>query len=158
MKNNFIPLKILSSDKKKEIVEKLKENYGIQEIEGLILIRGKERLFLFSGEIGEKGIKRIEESIIVERVGVYFAKIVNDEIKLSIEGTQILKDQIKKNIFELDDRQTEEWMTGSELPIKTGKKGFLIMKNKDNLLGSGKASQEKIGNFIPKSRRLKRKQ
>ncbi|MCH8325462.1 MAG: hypothetical protein IIB83_02685, partial [Bacteroidetes bacterium] len=67
------------------------------------------------------------------------------------------KNQIKKNIFELNKEQAELWMKGSELNISTGKKGFLIMKYKDNFLGSGKASAEKIGNFIPKSRRLKNK-
>jgi len=47
-------------------------------------------------------------------------------------------------------------MKGNELEIKTGKKGFLIMKYKNNFLGCGKASELKIGNFIPKSRRLKK--
>ena len=35
------------------------------------------------------------------------------------------------------------------------KHGFLAMKQKDDFLGTGKASAEKIGNFIPKNRRLK---
>jgi len=46
-------------------------------------------------------------------------------------------------------------MKGQDLQIKTGKRGFFVMKYKDDFLGCGKASQEKIGNFIPKSRRLK---
>jgi len=47
-------------------------------------------------------------------------------------------------------------MKGQDLQIKTGKRGFFVMKYKDDFLGCGKASQEKIGNFIPKSRRLKK--
>jgi NOL1/NOP2/fmu family ribosome biogenesis protein len=98
----------------------------------------------------------------LERAGLYFAKFFidrqgNKQIRLSIEGTQILSKQFKKNIFELNKQQATKWMQGQELNIKTGKKGFLIMKYKDNYLGTGKASQEKIGNFIPKSRRLKSK-
>ena len=46
-------------------------------------------------------------------------------------------------------------MKGHELPIKTGKRGFLIMKHGEDFLGAGKASENKIGNFIPKNRRLK---
>ena len=48
-------------------------------------------------------------------------------------------------------------MMGSELNIKSGMKGFVIMKYKDELLGTGKASEEKISNFIPKNRRLREK-
>ena len=94
-----------------------------------------------------------------ENLSPPFAKIDehSNKIRLSIEGSQVLKDQIKKNIFEIPEELLENWMKGQELNVKTGKKGFLIMKYKDNFLGSGKASENKIGNFIPKNRRLKEK-
>ncbi|MDE1848827.1 MAG: hypothetical protein KGH55_02240 [Nanoarchaeota archaeon] len=76
-------------------------------------------------------------------------------IRLSIEGSQILKNQIKKNTFELDEKQAEEWMSGRELNIRPGTRAFLVMKYKNDFLGCGKASEEKISNFIPKMRRLK---
>jgi NOL1/NOP2/fmu family ribosome biogenesis protein len=85
----------------------------------------------------------------------YFAKEQNGEIRLSLEGVHLLKDQITKGIFELDEKQADEWMHGSELNIETGKKQFLVMKHKDYFLGTGKASEKKISNFIPKNRRLK---
>ena len=62
---------------------------------------GEEKLFLFTGDATNEEIKKLEEIVPVERLGVYFAKIIRDDVKLSIEGSQILKDQIKKNIFEL---------------------------------------------------------
>lgn len=37
-------------------------------------------------------------------------------------------------------------------------KGFIVMKNNDDYLGCGKASETKITNFIPKSRRLKNRE
>ena len=150
-------IKILNRQEQKEIEEKLNEQFGIKNIPGIIMKLGEERLFIFSGNLKEKEIKNLERTIPIERVGVYFAKIVPKEnsIRLSIEGTQILSNQIKKNILELTKEQMEEWMTGSDLQIKTGKRGFLIIKYQDDFLGCGKASEEKIGNFIPKSRRLK---
>jgi NOL1/NOP2/fmu family ribosome biogenesis protein len=151
----FTPLKILNQKEKKEIEEKLSEQFGIKNVPGIIAMRGKERIFFFSGSLNEKEIKALEEIVVIERLGVYFARLVEDSVKLSIEGTQILKDQIKKNIFELSESQAEEWMKGQDLQVKTGKRGFLAIKYKDDFLGCGKASQEKIGNFIPKSRRLK---
>jgi len=148
-------LKILNINEKKKIEKSLKEQFGITEIKGLLVKRGEERIFLFQGNLSPKEIIELEKTIPLERVGIYFAKIIRDEPKLSIEGAQILKDQIKKNIFELNKEQAEQWMSGQELNIKTGKRSFLIMKYKDDLLGCGKASEEKITNFIPKSRRLK---
>ncbi|MAG79268.1 hypothetical protein CMI40_02730 [Candidatus Pacearchaeota archaeon] len=148
-------LKILNKNEKQEILNKLNKQFGINNIPGIIVKRGEEKLFLFSGNFNEKQIKNLERTVPIEGVGVYFAKLVKEEIRLSIEGTQILKDQINQNIFELNQEQTNQWMKGQELNIKTGKKGFVVMKYKDNFLGCGKASIEKITNFIPKSRRLK---
>lgn len=148
-------LKILNGYEKHEIERKLDEQFGIKYVPGLIIKRGEERLFLFSGNLSEEGIRALEKCTFIERIGIYFAKIIRNNIRLSIEGSQILKDQIKKNIFILDSKQAEEWMKGHELLIKTGIRGFLIVKYKEDFLGTGKASEEKIGNFIPKNRRLR---
>ncbi len=148
-------LKILNESEKREIERELEEQFGIKNIPGLILRKGEERLFLFSGSFNKKEIKNLEKIVPVERIGVYFAKLMDGRVKLSIEGTYALKNQIEKNIFELEENQVENWMKGQELPVKTGKRGFLVMKYKNDFLGTGKASEEKIGNFIPKSRRLK---
>ena len=148
-------IQIFNSKQKREIEENLKKQFGIEEIPGEIIKLGEEKLFLFTGNLNEKGIRELEEIAPVEKVGVYFAKIIREDAKLSIEGSQILKDQIKKNIFDLDAEQAEKWMKGEELNIKSGKRGFLVMRYKDNFLGCGNASEEKITNFIPKTRRLK---
>ncbi len=153
---------ILTKKEKTKIENLLKDQFGINKIPGILNKRGEEKIFIFQGNMFPKEIKELEQLTQIERVGIYFAKIFRDrqgqkQIRLSIEGTQILKDQFTKNIFELDDELLQKWMQGQELNIKTGKKGFLIMKYKDDFLGTGKASEEKIGNFIPKSRRLKSK-
>lgn len=153
-------LHILNKNEKAEIENLLKNRFGIKEIPGILVKRGAEKIFIFQGSFTEKGIEKLEQWTQIERVGIYFAKSFIDKhreehIRLSIEGSQILKDQITKNIFELDDKFVKEWMQGQDLQIKTGKKGFLAMNYKNDFLGTGKASEEKISNFIPKSRRLK---
>jgi len=148
-------LKIFTSKEKEKLVEQLSKQFGIKKVDGIISMRGRERLFLFQGILNEKQIHEIESTIPIERVGIYFGKDINGQIRLSIEGVHILKNQITKNIFELNEEQLDLWMKGNELNIKSGKNGFLIMKYKDNFLGTGKASEEKITNFIPKNRRLK---
>ena len=151
-------IKILSEQEKRKIENQLHAQFGIKEIPGKIVMRGEEKLFLFTGEADENEIRKIEQATAVEKVGVYFAKLINEEIKLTIEGTQLLKEQITKGIFQINDSQAEEWMMGRELNLKSGLKGFVVMKNNDDYLGCGKASQEKITNFIPKSRRLKNRE
>lgn len=151
-------LKILSKEEKNLIQKQLERQFGIKKLPGLIVKKGKERLFLFIGYAHPKEIKDIEAKIIVERVGIYFAKEEASGIRLSMEGTQLLKDQISKNTFELDEKQVKEWMYGNEINVSTGKKGFVVMKHKNDFLGCGKASEEKITNFVPKTRRLKYKE
>lgn len=150
-------IKILNAKEKKEIQKKLEEDFGIKNIPGELIKKGEEKIFLFQGEINQKQIKEIEEIAIIERIGVYFAKEQAGEIRLSIEGTHLLKEQIKKNIFEMNEEQEQDWIKGRELNIQTGKRQFLVMKYKDDFLGCGKASAEKISNFIPKTRRLREK-
>ena len=150
---------ILPNQETQEILSKLNKQFGIQKLpENSVLIKiGKEKIFLFNGNFSEEQIKNLEKITFIERIGIYFAKIFlpTNEIKLSIEGTQTLKNQITKNIFEINNEQLENWMLGKELNIKTGLKGIVVIKYKDDLLGCGKASENKIGNFIPKSRRLR---
>jgi len=153
---------ILKQSEKKEIENLLKNQFGIKEIPGMLIKLGGERIFLFQGDFTREQIRKLEELTQIERIGFYIGKIIKDKqgkkhMRLSIEASQILKNQILKNIFELNKEQAEKWMMGQELYIKTGKRCFLIMKYKEDFLGTGKASEEKIGNFIPKSRRLKSK-
>lgn len=150
-------LKIFDEKEKAELLKKLSERFGIKDVPGIITMRGKERVFLYLGSLTKNQIQKLGENFPVERVGVYFCKISDDEVRLSIEGAHLLKDQIKKNIFELNDEQAEQWMNGNELNLKSGMNGFVIMKYKDDFLGTGKASELKITNFIPKNRRLKSK-
>ncbi|MFH1327084.1 MAG: hypothetical protein ABIH59_03080 [archaeon] len=149
-------LTILNNHEKQEILNKLQKQFGISELPGILLKIGQERIFLFQGSLNEKQIKELEYNRTnIERVGIYFGKQQGNEIRLSIDGVHLLKDQISKNTFELNKEQVNTWMHGSELNLKPGKKGFVIMTNKEDFLGTGKASEEKITNFIPKSRRLK---
>jgi NOL1/NOP2/fmu family ribosome biogenesis protein len=72
---------------------------------------------------------------------------------LSIEGSQIIGPKCNKNILELKDEQRELWVKGYDLDID-GDLGFVIIKNKDDFLGCGKLRNNKLYNYVPKSRRL----
>ncbi|MEK6845031.1 MAG: hypothetical protein AABX44_02125 [Nanoarchaeota archaeon] len=150
---------IFSNRETQEILSKLKEQFEIQKIPGRLIKIGKEKIFLFNGDFSDEQIKKLEKIVFIEKMGIYIGAIFppTGEIRLSIEGTQILKNQITKNIFEINNEQLDNWMQGEELNIQTGLKGIIVIKHKNNYLGCGKASENKIGNFIPKSRRLRSK-
>ena len=152
-------LKFLNTKEREKILRLLEEQFGIKNVEGRFIMIGKERIFLYNGGLSKEMMEKISKITNLERAGVYFGKMMpsgnGEKIRLSIEGTQILKEEIRKNVFELSEEMVEEWMMGRELNIKTGKRDFLIIKHGDDFLCTGKVSEEKIGNFIPKNRRLK---
>jgi len=153
----FENLKILNAKEKAELVRKLRLQFGIKKIPGTIIMRGKERIFLFTGNLGNSELKRLEKTTFIERAGVYLGKEEEYGIRLSIEGSQILKNDISKNVVELNEDEARTWMQGHEVLRKNDTTGFVAIKYEDDFLGTGKASAEKITNFIPKSRRLKDK-
>src|SRR3989338_8673066 len=106
-----------------EILSKLQEQFGIKKIPGILLRIGQERIFIYQGNLNEQEIKQLENIVPIERAGVYFAKEEESGIRLSIEGTQILKGQITKNIFEINDERLESWMRGNEILLDDYTKG-----------------------------------
>ncbi|MDD5012313.1 MAG: hypothetical protein PHQ66_01550 [Candidatus Nanoarchaeia archaeon] len=183
----MIPLKFFNKNEKEQFIKQLNEQFGIKDVPFSLAKLGRERIIVFSGDISEKEILGLDRFARIEGIGLYFAKIdeKTQDLRLSIEGVQLMKEQITKNIFELDEKQAEQWMMGQELLLEDIKKsreisrvqinsplggrvgstseieiekGFFIMKFKNDFLGTGKISAEKISNFIPKSRRLKYKE
>lgn len=158
MREKIESLKIIEGKELEDFQNKLNEQFGVKEIPGKIMMRGRERVFLFTGDLDEENLRVLEKRTFVERAGTYIAKNVDGDYRLSIEGSQIFKEQITKNIVELSEEEMIEWMHGGEILKETGLRGFVIMKYQTDMLGTGKASENKITNFIPKSRRLKRKE
>ncbi len=148
-------IQILTTKEKKTIQSQLKNQFGISELPDKIIQIGKERIRLLTADFTAKELEKLSAITYIEGIGLYIAKEENDGIRLSIEGTQILKDQISKNIFSLNDQQAKEWLSGADLQINTGKKGIFIIEYKGDFLGCGKISENKISNFIPKGRRIK---
>ena len=86
---------------------------------------------------------------------MYFARKIDGKIRLSIEGSQIINP--RKNVIELKENQVKLWVMGNDIELdeKMENGEFYILKYKNNILGSGKYSDGKILNFVPKERRLK---
>ena len=63
-------LKILNSKEKKEIEKKLDEQFGVNNVHGILAMRGKERIFFYSGSFNKEDIREIEKIAFIERIGV----------------------------------------------------------------------------------------
>jgi NOL1/NOP2/fmu family ribosome biogenesis protein len=157
-------VKIINDKERKQIENILKKQYGITSLNFPFLIKsGHEKILAYTGGLGIREINKLSAFANIEQIGLYLGKEDTLGIRLSIEGSQIFgkQGQIKNSILELNNIQSFEWMSGQDLEIgkdsKIDKPGLLIIKHKDDFLGTGKASTQakKISNFIPKERRLK---
>lgn len=147
-------MKILLSSQKKKILKQLNEQFGITSLPYLILKFGKDKLRAYSGSFSIEEINQLENNLRIENMGLYFAKQQVDGIRLTLDGVQLFKDQISKNILILDDKQAEDWLKGQDLDIKSDS-AFKILQNNNEFIGCGKSTGERITNSIAKERRIK---
>ena len=147
--------KFIKSPEKRKIISELQEKFGISEIPYLLIESGKEKIRAFSGSLSKDEILEIAKLTRIEGIGLYILKNEHDELRLSFDATQILAKQITKNIIDIDKEQLELWIRGHDLVLKAPKGTFAIRYNND-FLGCGKSNGEKIFNYVPKERRIKK--
>ena len=137
--------------KRKEIknfLKDIKEYYGVEFSKDYLFILRDSKIYICSKEFLNLDTKNVN----INTLGLYFCKIEKDGIRLSIEGSQILKP--KKNIIEINEEESRKWLSGSDLEISKELKGFLVVKSNKDFIGTGKAKEGKLLNYIPKYRRI----
>jgi NOL1/NOP2/fmu family ribosome biogenesis protein len=110
----------------------------------------KNDLFVVSKDITKIDAQKLR----INSVGLYMGEIKHSEIRLSIEGSQLIGPFAKKNVVELDAKELREWLRGTDLEKPVKEEGFVIIKSGDDYIGTGKVKEGKILNFVPKARRL----
>ncbi|MDI6736886.1 MAG: hypothetical protein QME12_00015 [Nanoarchaeota archaeon] len=142
--------KILNTREVKGILAELKEQFGMKaDIKEAMIEGGGGKIYLISRKFGEIDQSKLR----INNLGLYFCKKENGGLRPTIEGSQLIKPS--KNVFEMDEKQRDEWMEGRN--IETGERnlhGFVIVKHKNDFYGSGAYKEERILNFTPKERRL----
>ena len=157
-------MEFIFNTEKREIMKKL-EYYGIKELPFLLISSGKEKIRGYSGSLSLEEIRKLQKNSRVEIIGIYLFHEYPDEIRFSLDALHLLKDQITKNIIELTDEQKEKWFRGEDILLtkeeqekfSKEKKGFKVIKHKDDLIGMGKLTDDRIVNYLPKERRRKGK-
>jgi len=146
-------LKILNSREKKKLLEELELNYGIQKLrlDYVFLQNQKGKIFITNRDIEKIPLEKLR----INSIGLYFAMYDKPGLRLSIEGSQLIGKQATKSIVEISKEQANQWLSGQDLEIPGNQKGFLLIKHKNDFLGTAIFSNNKLQNYIGKERRIK---
>lgn len=145
-------LKILNSREIKEIYKLIDGQWGAKiKLDYGFLKNIKNRIFIISKDISKIDTSKIR----INSAGMYFCEIDYKGIRLSIEGSQIIGPKAAKNVVELNGEETKNWLKGEDIEKECSDcRGFVILKNKNDFLGSGKYSNNRILNYVSKTRRI----
>ena len=144
-------LTILNKKQTKEILRLIKKQFNADFKSDFAFLKNeKGKIYLINKDISKISLEKIR----INNLGLYFAQTYTNEIRLSIEGSQLIGPLAKKNILELTEQQTKEWMAGSDLDIDEDYSGFVLIKNKKDFLGCGKVREGKVFNYVSKARRI----
>ena len=145
-------LKILNNREIKEILELIEKQWGAKvKLDYGFLKNNKNRVFVINKDISKIDLSKLR----LNSVGMYLCEIDSKGIRLSIEGSQFIGSKAKKNIVELDEDETRKWFKGEDLEKECKDcSGFVILRHKNDLLGTGKYTNGKILNYVSKTRRV----
>jgi NOL1/NOP2/fmu family ribosome biogenesis protein len=143
-------LHALNSKEKKHIFNLLDEQFGCElEEEYEFFINPRNRLFIISKDFSKIDVKQLR----VNSLGLYLGELYQDELRLSVDGSQIVGRTATKNVLEISDEEAERWMKGEDFEVTSELKGFVIVKNGSVIMGCGKIAGSKLYNYVPKERR-----
>lgn len=159
-------IQIMDNAKKKKFIAGLSE-LGLKKIPQMLVKSGQERVRAFSGDMDKDELYEIWRLLPIEGVGLYVGKdMINrngvHEMRLSLDGMHIWKEQLTERILELTPEQEEVWFKGVNVELnedQIGKisDGFVSVKAGEDLVGQGKIgdSGKTLFGFLPKERRRK---
>lgn len=128
----------------------LSEQFGFEEtLDYAFLINDKNRVYIVNRSIDNIEFTKLR----VNTIGLYIGEINDKEMRLSIEGSELIGPKSTKNVVEIED--SKAWMRGEEPATELKDIPFyVIIKHKDDYLGSGKIREGRILNYVSKTRRI----
>lgn len=149
MKENY---DFMGSRELKHFFRQIENLYGnVPELfEKVAFVHGKEKIYVITRDVEKIDMKKIR----INSLGLYIAELKHGQLRLSIEGSQIIGPTATKNVYELNREQLKQWFQGQDLTVAGSYEGFVILKYENDYVGSGKYKEGTILNFVPKARRL----
>ncbi len=150
-------IKRLKSKEREEIINTLKEIYGInpeffKNKTFLYSDKKKEKLWLCSGNIVDFDLNGLK----VDAIGMLFLRNTRFP-KLTTNAVQLLRKEITKNIIEVNEEEAYNLIRGIDVKKEINPEHTtFVLKHKNDYLGMGMYKDGKIKSLIPKARRIKK--
>jgi len=145
---------VLNARTRRPVMNFLKEHYGFTgKLDYALILTVKSKLYAVSRTVFDMPVEQLK----VNSFGVYFGEWKDDQLRLSIEGSQMIGKECSKNIIELTGDEVQLWMQGKPVPrtpVMNGQGAVLIVSGKD-YLGGGKIGEDTLHNYVPKNRRIR---
>ncbi len=146
-------LNFLRSKEVKQLVKRINAQWGADfsdMMEEYTLFQNKEKIYIVSRSIADVAFEKLR----INNAGLYILEDKHNELRLSVEGSQMLGPKATKNIIELTKEELVQWLKGEDLDKQGDNQGFVIIKHNKDFFGSGKFKENRLLNFLPKIRRL----
>lgn len=143
----------MNSKQMKRIYSLLDSQFGFSEKIDYVFVRtNKGKLYIVN-----RDVERIDlDKIRINSMGMYFGEMTNsEELRLSIDASQMLGPKCTKNILELDSEQIKLWMGGQDFELENDSNSFVLVKYKNDFVGCGKIKNKKLLNYVGKVRRIR---
>ncbi|MEM3819295.1 MAG: hypothetical protein QXF08_02450 [Nitrososphaerota archaeon] len=136
-------MRILDHSSRKILEKLLYDQHGVRDaFREFVLVMGGD------GKIRATTLETVEVAGKIRKVlqiGLYVAKYrkSKNEVFLSIDGSQLLNDQLTKNVVELSEEECREWMRGAPVKLSTDSYGkYVVGKIEKIYLGSARVSRD----------------
>lgn len=146
-------LKILNSREVKEILKKLNGQFGIHcTLDYAFLMDQHNKIWLI-----HKDVNLIDfEQLRINSMGLYFAEINKyGEVRLTIEGSQLVGKFATKNVLVLDAEHVKKYFKGEDVPVQldVGGSPFVLLQFCSDFFGCAKYKDGILLNYLPKVHR-----
>lgn len=140
--------KVLNSRERKKIWQQINNQFSSDISEDKAILQNKDKIYLVNEELHDL------PDIKVYYAGMYFCKVMNEGLRPTIEGAQLISKTAKSNFLDLDNSQINLWIKGYDLDDIKVEDGFYLIRNNNDVFGCGKIKSGKLFNYVPKGRRL----
>jgi len=97
-------IKILNNKEIKEILNLIEKQWDAKlNLDYVFLKTEKEKIYIVNKDISKVDLGKLR----INTIGLYFAEVKDNNIRLSIEGSQIIGPKAKKNVLELNEKEVK---------------------------------------------------
>ncbi len=145
-------LKIIPRKELKELKNHIKEQWDAEiELDYVFLKSKDEDIYIATRDLFEVDFSELR----TDSFGLYFGELKRGELRLSIEGAQIIGPFAKKNVVDISFLEMREFFHGNEIEKEKSGEGYVIVRHDREFVGCSRFKDGKLLNFTPKVRRIK---